>query len=316
MVICHITSMHDYNDDRIFERACKGLVSSGNEVSLIAEYPGTICIEGIEIIGLRKRSGLKRRILSSFEAYRKACKLKADVYHFHDPDLIPWMFVLAVSGNIVAYDVHENYESRLHRNLIPKFLRNILSSSYRIVENFFSRRFSGITVVSESMLKLFHPYKKPAAIIGNVVYKDRLKDVNLGSEKESRITIYTSGTNSPSRNCVNTIKALPSILKEYPDVVVKFAGSYYPDGYKEKLMEEARYLRVIDNVVFEGMMPWEENFKRTSRAHIGCVFYEDNLNNRVTLPNRLFEYMFCGVAVLGEDFPEVRKILDETEAGI
>lgn len=316
MTICHITSMHEFNDDRIFERAARGLRSLDNRVLLIAPYEGNAEIEGIEIIGLKKRNGVSRRILSSFEAYRKARKINADIFHFHDPDLMPWMVFLSMSGKNVVYDVHENYESRLYKIPLPAFLKNLSAKIYRKLENLFGRSYSGLTVVTESMKNLFKNVKKPIAITGNVVYLDRLKNISLNTGKESKFTIYTSGTNSPSRNCIKTIEALPIILKEVPDVQLKFVGRYYPKDYNNKLKEKAEELAVGKNVIIEGLIPWEENFIRTARAHIGCVFYEDNLNNRITLPNRLFEYMFCGVAVLGEDFPEVKKVLKEAGAGL
>ena len=316
MTICHITSMHEFTDDRIFERAAKGLKSLNNKVLLIAPYEGNAEVEGIEIIGLRKRNGISRRIFSSFEAYRKASKVNADIFHFHDPDLMPWMFFLSISGKKVVNDVHENYESRLYKIPLPGFLKNLSAKIYRVLENLFGRTYSGLTVVTESMKDLFKNVKKPIAITGNVVYLDRLKNILFNSGKENNLTIYTSGTNSPSRNCIKTIEALPMILEEVPDVQLKFVGRYYPNDYDNILREKAAELGVEKNVIIEGMIPWEENFNRTALAHIGCVFYEDNLNNRITLPNRLFEYMFCGVAVLGEDFPEVRKVLNETGAGL
>ena len=315
MIICHVTSMHPYNDDRIFERACKGLNSIGEKVILIATHEGDIDIEGIQVVGLKERKGISRRVFSSFEAFRKAKKTKADVFHFHDPDLIPWMLILSWLKRNVIYDVHENYESRVVK-LPPKFLKKVYSRIYRKVENLFSSGFSGITVVTPSMKNLFKGVKKPIEITDNVVYVSRLKDVALPSQKDERLTIYTSGTNSKSRNCLQTIDALPHILKEVPDVIMKFVGRYYPESYKDLLKQRALELGVSEYVSVEGMIPWEENFIRTARAHIGCVFYEDNLNNKVTLPNRLYEYMFCGVAVLGEDFPEVRRVLEDSGAGL
>lgn len=316
ITICHITSMHDYNDDRIFERAAKGAYSLGNRVFLIATYPSDAEIEGIKIVGLKKRNGLKRRFNSSFEAYGKAKKIKADIYHFHDPDLIPWMALLSFSGKKVIYDVHENYESRMYKLPFPVSINRLLAGVYRKFETSIANKFAGITVVTESMKDLFKKFKKPICVVGNVVYLDRLKNVRINPQGKDRFVIYTSGTNSASRNCINTIEALPAILKEVPDVKMKFVGRYHPESFRQQMIDKAKDLGVPDNVIIEGMIPWEENFTRTAEAGIGCVFYEDNPNNRVTLPNRLFEYMFCGVAVLGEDFPEVRKVLNETSAGL
>jgi glycosyltransferase involved in cell wall biosynthesis len=316
LTICHITSMHDYNDDRIFERAAKGLYSLGNNILLIAPYTGDDEIEGIKIVGLKKRNGLSRRINTSCEAYKKAKKVRAHIFHFHDPDLIPWMVLLSFSGRKVVYDVHENYESRMYKLPFPVFVNKIFAGIYRKLERLISNRFAGVTVVTESMKDLFKGLKKPICVTGNVVYLERLKSVIIDPRYKNRFLIYTSGTNSASRNCINTIEALPSILKEIPNVVMKFVGRYHPESFKKQMLERARELGVLNSITIEGMIPWEENFARTAEAAIGCVFYEDNPNNRVTLPNRLFEYMFCGVAVLGEDFPEVRNILEETSAGI
>lgn len=308
--------MHPYNDDRIFERACKGLIEAGHKVILIATYPGNGIECGVEIIGLKKRKGILRRIFSSFEAFWVARKTDSDVFHFHDPDLLPWMLILAYSGRKVVYDVHENYESRAVKVPLPSFAKEFARRIYRKVENLFSSRFSGVTVVTDSMKELFNGVDKPIITTDNVVYVSRLKHLNISFKKNSNYIIYTSGTNSKARNCLQTIEALPIIIEEFPDVQMWFVGRYYPEEYKITLMEKAMELNVKNNVKIEGMLSWEENFKRTATAHLGCVFYENNLNNKVTLPNRLYEYMYCGICVLGEDFTEVRKVLDDTGAGI
>ena len=86
---------------------------------------------------------------------------------------------------------------------------------------------------------------------------------------------------------MKAVEALPAIVKEVPNVKMKFVGRFQPPGYEQELINKAAELGVAENFETEGMLPWLENFKRISTAHVGCVFYNDNLNNRVTLPNRL-----------------------------
>jgi glycosyltransferase involved in cell wall biosynthesis len=307
--------MHEHDDDRIFQRACTGLAARGNKVYFVVTHEGNAVTDGVEVIGIKRRSGIKRRILSSLEAWRKAKKLKADIIHFHDPDLIPWMLLSAFTGKKIVYDVHENYASRIYRE--GSALRKTAAGIYRRLENFTANRFAGIVVVTESMRALFRGIKKPVLVVDNLIYLERLKNINISSiEKSLPPVIYTSGTNSPARNCMQAVESLPIILKKVPEVVMRFAGRYYPSGYKEALQAKAGKLGVAGRVIFDDMVPWAENFKRTASAFIGCVFYEDNINNKVTLPNRIYEYMYCGAAVLGEDFPEVRRVINDTGCGI
>src|SRR5690606_14458953 len=114
--------------------------------------------------------------------------------------------------------------------------------------------------------------------------------------------IYTSGMHSHDRDCLQTVKALPMIVSRYPDTKMQFVGRYRGNIHEE-MEAQAGLDKTTQNLKLEGMVPWEENFHRTSKAFCGCVFYADNPNNRVGIPNRLFEYMYCGIPIVASDFP-------------
>jgi glycosyltransferase involved in cell wall biosynthesis len=311
--ICHVTSMHDWYDDRIFERACVGLSSLGYEVTYIAQAEKDKIVDGVQIIAIPIRKRLGKHLLGPWEAFFKMLKIDADIYHFYNPNMMIFMAIWALSGKKVFIDVHENYESRVA--IFPwQGFNKLVQKAYRFFENFMCSFYCGVTVVTNSMKQKLSSSNVPILIVDNVPYLDRLKDVKLAKRKYSSPTIITSGTHSPARNCDKAIQAMPLILAEIPDAHMKFVGRFFP-GYEDTLLKLAAELGVSKNVSFEGMVPWLENFERVSQAHIGCVFYEDNPNNRLTLPNRLYEYMFCGLAVLGEDFPEVRNVIENSNAG-
>lgn len=316
LTICNVTSMHDWNDDRIFERASVGLAAAGHDVYFVAPADQDKIVEGVKIVSIAQRTRLGKHLMGPFDAFRKMRSIKADVYHFYNPNMLLIMGIWAkLSGAKVFVDIHENYESRVDKLPLPGFLRRPLIKFYRWLENTLCGMLSGVTVVTESMRQKMLASGVPILVVDNVPYLKRLEGIELAKEKHIRPTIITSGSHSEARNCLEAVEALPMIVKEIPDVQMMFVGRFTPASYEQVLKDKAKELGVEANFSTEGMLPWLENFKRVSRAHIGCVFYNDNLNNRVTLPNRLYEYMYCGLAVLGENFPEVKKVLDKSNAG-
>lgn len=318
LCVCHVSSMHNWNDDRIYERACYGLAQEGIQVKLVTTHQSSQQLDeaGVRIIPVKQRKGIKRRIMSSYEATIKAQKANADIIHFHDPDLLPFMWVLSWFRKGVVYDIHENYQARIHALPLPSFLIGLLSYAWRSFEKICIRSFSGLIVTTETMGQLYQASGKEWCVVSNMPYLKRLKensDENI--RKRKGINLYVSGSHSKQRNCIQAVEALPKLIQEFPKIKLVFAGRYIPDGFDNQLRQKAHELGVSANLEIEGMLPWLENFKRTASMDIGLVFYEDNPNNRVTIPNRLFEYMISELAVIGESFTEVRKVIEEAQCG-
>lgn len=316
MRICHVTSMHPWDDVRIYQRACIGLLNRGLEIHLIAIYPDKEFVEyGVKFHWLKQRKGWKRRIFSSREAFKLALNIDADIFHFHDPDLLPWMLILSYKGKRVVYDIHENHTERVLGLTFPNLVKKTLAKSWFFFECFCIAKFAGIITTTHSMQRIYSGINIPKAVISNTPYLSELCDVNINVDKIP-FSIYTSGFHSDKRNCMQTIEALPFILRKIPEVRLIFAGTYFPEDYEIRLKSKAKELGVETHLVIEGMLSYKDNFNRTAQMEIGCVFYEDNVNNRVTIPNRLFEYMYAGVAVVGESFYEVKKVIEDSQCGV
>lgn len=86
--ICFVTSMHDWNDDRIFERAAVGLASLGHEVTFVAPAEKDMVAEGVTIKAITRRSRLKKHLFGPGEAFKAMKRIKADIYHFYNPNMI------------------------------------------------------------------------------------------------------------------------------------------------------------------------------------------------------------------------------------
>ena len=265
MKVCHITSMHDWDDDRIYQRACLGLARESIKVFLIATKPNILPTDSpIHFKWIKARSGIKRRWYSSKDCVAKAIALQADIYHFHDPDLLP--HILRIKQRLpkakIIYDIHENYAGRFKNWGLPVFL----GKYFRAYEKHIISKLDGFTVVSESMLDLFKGSKTLSIIIRNSTDINRLSDVKIKKIKKNKVfTIYTSGTNSSSRNCLETVKSLKYI--NLPDIKFNmlFVGKY-AKGIKNDMLDQAKLDKTSHLLNLEGMLPWEENFKRTAKA--------------------------------------------------
>ena len=91
MKICHITSAHPQEDVRIFHKECVSLAAHGYETYIVA-CGKTYVKSGVHFIGIEcESSGRFKRMTKVVKAvYDAALKLDADIYHIHDPELLPY----------------------------------------------------------------------------------------------------------------------------------------------------------------------------------------------------------------------------------
>jgi Glycosyltransferase Family 4 len=108
--VCHITTAHPVDDHRILHKECVSLRDAGYDVTLIAPRERGGVVAGIPVVALpgTARNRFERMLRRPPAAYRAALGLDADLYHFHDPEFLPWGVRLARAGKRVVYDAHED----------------------------------------------------------------------------------------------------------------------------------------------------------------------------------------------------------------
>ena len=103
--VCHITSVHDQGDVRIFEKECTSLAKRDDfDVYLVAAGESRTQ-NGVKIIGagtrprgrIRRATGFASRIVDT------AVGLGADVYHFHDPEFVLYAKRLKATGAKIIF---------------------------------------------------------------------------------------------------------------------------------------------------------------------------------------------------------------------
>jgi glycosyltransferase involved in cell wall biosynthesis len=104
--------------------------------------------------------------------------------------------------------------------------------------------------------------------------------------------------------------AFMRLRDDYPDIMLTIVG---------KLDDRLNLVLKEDNDHFNitGILPYDKMYKRISEGGIGLVFFQKaSYNMYIGLPNKLFDYMSCGLPVVASDFPEIRRILDGCKCGV
>lgn len=164
--IAHLTSVHHYNDTRIFYRYCKKLAFKGVDVMLFACTSHSFVEDGVRVYSLGVRGKLLRRLFITLPyALFSLLSYKPTIIHLHDPELLLLAPIFRLFGIRVVYDVHEdNFDNILQKKTILPILRlpvaavvafvEYLSSLYChiiVAERYYKERFP------ESVLALNYP---------------------------------------------------------------------------------------------------------------------------------------------------------------
>jgi glycosyltransferase involved in cell wall biosynthesis len=313
MRICQITSVHPMRDERIFNRCTRGLANRGHDMVYIAPHAQSEIIDGIKVFPVTPRSGLPLRVLSAWEAFRIARRLDADIFHYHDPDLHPFMNILVSLGEKVVFDMHENYVGAQRHRRGGVF--NKMMPAFAAYERYIVGRVHGVVYVSHGLANMFSGTDQRSCLVRNIINTNQMDGWTPPPRDDAPILIAAGRNLSHERQCEKMVQALPLIHEEFPEARVRFMGQFSHD-YDELLPALAKELGVEDHVDMLGWVEWKDSFNELGKSSIGCVLYEDNENNRIGLPNRVFDYMFANLPLMVSDFPELRNMIEKTGAGV
>lgn len=307
--VCIISTVHDTFDNRIFHKECKSLHKAGYEVNLIIQHLHDEIIEGIKIHALSKPSNRFIRItVLAHLAYKKALKIDAEVYHFHDPELLIIGLLLKMKGKKVIYDVHEDLPRQImYKNWIFKPFRSIISKLMEMFEKGASKGFDHIIVATPFLKDLFIKYNENTIDINNYPYVNELYNNNDSGWHEKNNTVVYIGGLSTNRGIVEMMKAVYAI--NYRLII---GGKFESDNQLNQL----KYSEEWKNVDYRGVLNRQEVKELLSKGIVGLVVLHPLKNYVDAQPTKLYEYMSAGIPVISSDFPSWKKIIEDNNCGI
>ena len=317
MKICHITTVHPVLDARIFYRMCRGLAARKVDTVLIA--PQSFTAEPYLRPSPRNddlaRASRPRRSAIALEA---ALAETADLYHFHDPELIPMALLLKTlrSRKAVVYDVHEDYPSMMRdKYWLPPWVRPAAALGARIANQMAARWLDGVVAADRSVagdfartapLKTMVHYNFP--VLG--LFKPR----NDAPAEPLADLVYLGGLSERAGIFV-LLQALEMLAQRGLKPTVRLAG--YADGETGLAMITAalRRRRLDQQVELHGRLAHSEVPAWLRSGRIGLVLLQAVPKFLKNIPSKMFEYWACGLPVLASDLPPVRQFLVEGQNG-
>ncbi len=308
--IAHLTSAHPRNDPRIFIKQCRTLAANGYDVTLVvADGKGDAHMDGVAIADVGRLPGRLQRILKTTrKVFDKALALDADIYHFHDPELIPAGLKLKRRGKTVIFDSHEDVSRQLQgKPYLGPVSRRVLPALFSAYERFACSRFDGIVTATPFIRDAFLKINPVTVDINNFPIIDELASADSWSTKRKEVCYV--GAISGIRGIRQLVEA-GTLLRS--GARLNLAGRFFDPAAEAEVRAHPGWQHVSDF----GFLDRAGIRDVMSRSLAGMVTLLPLPNHIDSLPTKMFEYMSSGIPVIASNFPLWRDIVEGNRCGI
>lgn len=314
MTIVHITTVHPRSDTRIRVKEVATLAREFGSVTLIVQDGKGDAVEEdgrVRIVDVGAPGGrLLRALRGSWRMWRAVRRLRPDIVHFHDPELLPLGFLLKIAGCKLIYDVHEDVPCDiLSKDWIPAPIRWPVAKAMAGLEWLAGRIFDGLVPATPMIARRFPQAR--TALVQNFPLLDELHLPSAARKKSGVTTAAYVGGLTPIRGAHEMVAAM-ALLPESCTIRLALAGSFSPPALETELSQREGWRRVDAH----GWLGRKEVAALLARAHMGMVLFAPEQNHIAAQPNKMFEYMSAGLPVIASDFPLWREIIEGAGCGL
>lgn len=262
-----------------------------------------------------------------FAILRAATECGAD--HILVEDLPLALTALAVGRRLripVVYDMAEVYPEFLRDRIefdraswSDRVVRNATGAA--LIEQAVLRRADKVIVVSDESRERCLAMGVPAerlVHVGNTpndvdairaVGRDSVRD---RAEFDDFVLLFV-GILMWDRGVADAVRALPAIREAFPKTRLVVAGDGGERSHIERLIAERRLESSVD------LLGWREHTSLPelyASSDIGLLPFLPGRHVKITLANKLFDYMAAGLPIVAADLTPMRRVLNETGAGL
>lgn len=298
--VCHITSAHNSSDIRIFHKECVSLVKDGYETYLVA--PGETREEnGVHVIGLGEKPASRRNRMTRYaqNAYKQAMKVQANIYHFHDPEFLPYGLRLKRRGAKVIFDSHEDVSAQIEdKDWIPLPLRRLISKLYFVYETYAVKKIDTVVAATPYIAEQFRHRANKVITVNNYPKLDDIVFQDKPFAEREAIVCYAGGI-CEMRGEKIMVEAMKGI-----------DGKLILAGDSDKTQISGGVIEYVGRLDRNGV---NELYRR---SFVGLCVLKPAKNYINSQPIKIFEYMAAGLPVVASDFPLWKEIVENNHCGL
>ena len=234
--------------------------------------------------------------------------------HYHASDL----FVLPALAQKSAKEARTlSFDSReLYPQVRATAGKPWSSAFWSIVERRYIRRADIVFTVNESIADiLMHRYRidRPVVVPNIPLAKPTSSDGylrELTSARDKELVLVLQGHLKPGRGCELMLDAMQWI----DGARLVFLGE---GPLRGPLEARTRSLQLDEKVFFHDLVPPDQLLDVTASADLGiCLIEPLTASLRLSLPNKLFEYLRAGLPVIASDLPEISRVIEQFDVGV
>lgn len=323
--VLHVTTVHPWDDVRIFHKMCRALVQAGIPAELVALQKNGLRIgglgdadgraechrvQGVTIHLLPQPAGGRtaRALIGGFRVLRAALSARPAVIQAHDPELIPWLGIARARGIPTVLDAHEDLRAQVAARPWATrahglSARAAAATLHRLA--FFAA--DRILAATPDIAATFPTAR--TTLVRNFPIIDDFAISRETALSSRPLDLAYIGQISRIRGAVEMVRAagMSRHLRR-----LHLVGA--PDD--PELMDDLRRTPGWGRVQWHGRCDRDAVAAVLGQVRAGLVLLHPLPNYRAAIPVKLLEYLAAGLPVIGSDFAEWRALVSDPAAWI
>lgn len=290
---------------------CRSLAVAGYDVTLVvADGKHDEERDAVRIVDAGKSRGRLDRMLGATRRVLKhALAVNADLYHLHDPELLPVGLALKRRGKRVIFDAHEDLPRQiLSKKYLHPRLRQPISAVAGAFERFACRRLDHVVAATPTIRDKFLHLGIAATDINNFPMLGELDADGIGRSETVAEVCYVGS--------IATVRGIREIVQAVAltetNVKLTLGGVFSEADLREQVQGLPGWARVKEL----GFLDRGQISAVLGRSAAGLVILHPTPAYLDSLPVKMFEYMSAGLPVIASNFPLWRDIVEGNDCGL